>query len=237
MNMMQSPVSALLLIQAGLSLIGAVWAAQSDNAWGVVLSVCGLAVTAALGSVSTRQFRTWSDKLSDAETRAERDPLTGLLNRRGMQLRIESALASGRNDLALIILDVDRFKAINDRLGHGAGDAALVRVAQGLRGATRGQDCAARWGGDEFIVLLQGVTAPSAAASLCRRLESTTIEVSALARVQVTAGYAIARANDRAADLIARADEKLCRKKLNGKTRDEAKTVGAMLELGAHVKP
>jgi diguanylate cyclase (GGDEF)-like protein len=90
---------------------------------------------------------------------AERDPLTGLLNRRSFerQARHEAQRAKRRDGpWALLMIDIDHFKRLNDALGHAAGDLALVAVANALRGALRTEDLAARWGGGEFVLLLVG---------------------------------------------------------------------------------
>ncbi|MCK8458527.1 GGDEF and EAL domain-containing protein [Sphingomonas faeni] len=83
---------------------------------------------------------------------AETDPLTGLLNRRGLDQRLEQTTPGV--SVGIIAIDLDRFKAINDRFGHSVGDAVLVEVARRLRGAVRASDHLARLGGDEFAVLL-----------------------------------------------------------------------------------
>ncbi|MFO8075568.1 MAG: sensor domain-containing diguanylate cyclase [Egibacteraceae bacterium] len=98
---------------------------------------------------------------------ALRDPLTGLLNRRGLLERSEGILAAadrhGR-EVAALFCDVDGFKAINDRDGHAAGDAALVAIAEALRTRLRAEDQLGRWGGDEFCALLDGTGAAEAEA-------------------------------------------------------------------------
>jgi diguanylate cyclase (GGDEF)-like protein len=91
------------------------------------------------------------------ERLAHIDPMTELLNRRGMAERLEAALARKRRDdhrFGLLLLDVDYFKSINDSHGHGVGDRALVLMAELLRALIRPYDSAARWGGDEFLVLV-----------------------------------------------------------------------------------
>jgi diguanylate cyclase (GGDEF)-like protein len=88
---------------------------------------------------------------------SEIDPLTGLLNRRGMMARFEQELArQTRQDgtLGLLLLDLDHFKEVNDRYGHAAGDLALCATARALGGVMRAYDHAARWGGEEFFILL-----------------------------------------------------------------------------------
>ncbi len=89
---------------------------------------------------------------------AEHDPLTGVLNRRAGIRRIESLLqdthASGRQ-CAIFMLDLDRFKPLNDAFGHDAGDHALIWVAERLRKVTRSDDIIVRWGGDEFLLAVE----------------------------------------------------------------------------------
>ncbi|TDZ45198.1 GGDEF domain-containing protein [Mycobacteroides franklinii] len=87
---------------------------------------------------------------------AHRDPLTGLLNRRGVQSAIDYTLGSGRQPtavMAVAVLDIDRFKQLNDNYGHGAGDSTLKAVADALLANIRRNDLAARVGGDEFMVV------------------------------------------------------------------------------------
>lgn len=88
---------------------------------------------------------------------AERDPLTQLYNRRAGERRLQEALEQARADqqlCALMLIDLDRFKPINDTYGHDAGDRVLVTIAQRLSQSLRNQDVVVRWGGDEFVVLV-----------------------------------------------------------------------------------
>lgn len=104
---------------------------------------------------------------------AHHDALTGLANRYLLEDRFDSARERGRRralPLALIVIDLDDFKAINDRLGHPVGDAVLIHVARVLQAATRGGDTVARTGGDEFVVLLDGLHSPAEAEDTLRRL-------------------------------------------------------------------
>jgi diguanylate cyclase (GGDEF)-like protein/PAS domain S-box-containing protein len=113
----------------------------------------------------------------ELRTQALEDPLTGLANRSYLAAHVEQAIAAaargGEDDeqLALLLLDLDRFKVVNDTLGHGAGDELLCAVADRLRSTIRRGDLAARLGGDEFVVVCSGAGgAPHEVATLAARL-------------------------------------------------------------------
>jgi diguanylate cyclase (GGDEF)-like protein/PAS domain S-box-containing protein len=104
---------------------------------------------------------------------ALRDSLTQLPNRVLFLQHLDGAIARGRRKetiLSLLFIDLDDFKAVNDNLGHAAGDEALVRVADRLRGAVRASDFVARLGGDEFTVLCENVTDRHEAAAVANRI-------------------------------------------------------------------
>jgi diguanylate cyclase (GGDEF)-like protein/PAS domain S-box-containing protein len=114
-------------------------------------------------------------KLLEQELRhlAFHDKLTGLANRALFEDRLTHALASltrRGGGLAVLFVDLDDFKTVNDSLGHGAGDALLRAVGERLRGALRDSDTAARLGGDEFAILLEGISDPQAALHTARRV-------------------------------------------------------------------
>ena len=103
-------------------------------------------------------------RVSDA---AVRDPLTGLLNRRYFDEAVETAFATARragSALALIVLDLDRFSAVNNEHGHAVGDTVLRRVARAMAGALRVGDTVARYGGEEFVVIAPGADTSEAVA-------------------------------------------------------------------------
>ena len=101
------------------------------------------------------------------------DTLTGLANRALFRDRVEQAMARGlrsKESCAVLFIDLDNFKAINDSVGHTAGDAVLIEVARRLRGSLRPSDTAARLGGDEFAVLIEGVSKDAKATRVARRV-------------------------------------------------------------------
>ena len=102
------------------------------------------------------------------------DPLTGLANRALFHDRLQHALARlsrGSTGLAVLLLDIDAFKRVNDSLGHTSGDELLIAVSERLAADLRAADTAARLGGDEFVVLAEGLTDPTEAVALADRLQ------------------------------------------------------------------
>ena len=162
--------------------------------------------------------------LKEAAARLEHlalhDPLTGLPTRRLLGDRLERALAQfGRHpDLrpALLFIDLNDFKAVNDLLGHDVGDALLVQVAERLRGSVRAGDTVARLGGDEFVVLLEGPTDPPSVLQLAARVaEHLTLPVPGATPLTVTAsvGLALAAPGMSAHSLLVEADAAMYRAK------------------------
>ncbi len=120
----------------------------------------GLALVALFASVLRSHRRQIDSQASQNRHQALHDALTGLANRTQLRQRAEPLLAAGRQDgqrLALLLIDLDRFKEINDTLGHSYGDVVLKAVATRLTQNLRSSDTVARLGGDEFVVLLPGV--------------------------------------------------------------------------------
>jgi diguanylate cyclase (GGDEF)-like protein len=104
---------------------------------------------------------------------ATRDALTGLLNRRSLIESLEHAIAHAarhKKGLALLFLDMDRFKTINDTLGHDVGDELLIEVANRIKSSVRESDMVARLGGDEFVVLMEGLPAYPDAAEVAKKI-------------------------------------------------------------------
>nr|WP_256378356.1 GGDEF domain-containing protein [Niveibacterium sp. COAC-50] len=121
---------------------------------------------------------------------AERDSLTGLFNRRAMRAWIETQTVSSEvSPMALLLFDIDHFKAINDRLGHAIGDEIIIEFGQRVQALLRDGDRLARWGGEEFLVVLRGVSAhqlPALAQRILRSISDTPFGTS-IGPVPVTA--------------------------------------------------
>ncbi|ARS53008.1 hypothetical protein B9G99_09025 [Kushneria konosiri] len=157
---------------------------------------------------------------------SETDQLTGLSNRRGLQsaLKRQKALYRPGQVLSMIIIDLDHFKAINDRLGHDAGDAVLRQFSQHLIAITRCQDMAVRWGGEEFLILLPDTPVEKAALlaeRLRARVEGTpfALEPKAL-NITISLGVAVTPANTCDFDsVLQNADEALYKAKREGRNR------------------
>jgi diguanylate cyclase (GGDEF)-like protein/PAS domain S-box-containing protein len=165
---------------------------------------------------------------SQLRDRALHDPLTGLPNRALFLDRIEQALQrAGRHDelVSVAFVDLDDFKAVNDTLGHAAGDELLVGVADRLRSCLRGMDTAARLGGDEFAVLMQGLPERSEAVRVAERLLEKLSEPHELAdeahHALPSIGVSIGGDGATADDLMRQADAAMYAAKRAGKGRFE----------------
>ncbi len=155
---------------------------------------------------------------------ANHDALTGLRNRGAMRDELQRLLARNARgeDLAVLCLDLDRFKAVNDLFGHPAGDALLRQVADRLRQCTRDTDFVVRLGGDEFAVLQCGAPQPASSARLARRIIATLAEPFDLdgQRANIGSSVGIAIAPFDGADpetLLKNADLALYRAKADGR--------------------
>lgn len=205
----------------------AVWGFIPFNDWSFRAVEIGMLVDATVLALALgRQFRTLKAERMLAELRATRDPLTNLYNRRAFldiaQPQWWESRRSGR-DLSLIMVDLDHFKSINDILGHGAGDAALVEAARVLAGAVRQGDVVARWGGEEFLLLLPN-TGIEAAVALAERLRQLVAEIRLRhgeAELTFTASFGVVlQTRQESLDhLITDADACLYRAKRQGRNR------------------
>ncbi len=146
-----------------------------------------------------------------------RDPLTQLYNRRHLLACMERELARARRGhaLALVMLDLDGFKRVNDERGHLEGDEVLRRIAQALESSVRFSDVAGRYGGDEFALLLPD-TDPEAASRVGERLVLAVREAGRDNNVTASVGIAIAEGSDSVGSLQSRADQAAYRAKQKG---------------------
>lgn len=160
------------------------------------------------------------NRIRQLELMVETDELTNLYNRRGFMRRLREALAraarSGENGV-ILIADLDGFKEINDEHGHAAGDAVLRHFGQNLRTHTRADDFVARFGGDEFAVLLSA-SDPDAAEKRIQQLKKATERFPLIwqgnpLRIQASFGFAVYGAKQDISDLISAADKDMYKNK------------------------
>lgn len=151
----------------------------------------------------------------------DHDELTQVLSRRGLLRTLRECMAQGAQSVAVLMVDLDRFKQINDRLGHLGGDLVLREVGRRIKGALRATDVVGRYGGDEFVVVLPQATRDNAravAGKIVSSLRRQPVRVGS-EDVAVTAsiGVADARPGEAAEDLLRRADEALYQAKEGGR--------------------
>jgi diguanylate cyclase (GGDEF)-like protein/PAS domain S-box-containing protein len=167
--------------------------------------------------------KAFSDRL---RYEAAHDVMTGLLNRASFSERVEAKLQdeneTGRKS-AVLFVDLDHFKLINDSLGHAAGDDLLVTVAQRLRHALRPGDLLARFGGDEFVLFCTNLSGTQAVSTIAKRLIATVAEPMMIGSDEVfttaSVGIAIAHAGDTAETLLRHADAAMYQAKHDGRAR------------------
>jgi diguanylate cyclase (GGDEF)-like protein/PAS domain S-box-containing protein len=154
---------------------------------------------------------------------AAHDSMTGLSNRSTFTERVTVALAANHGQVAVLFVDLDHFKIVNDGLGHAAGDELLVKVSQRLRAVMRPGDALARFGGDEFVVLCDRITGHKAAAKIAERMLGTFTDPIIVAghEVFVTAsiGISLAESGDTADTLLRDADVAMYQAKHDGRAR------------------
>ncbi|MFG0274810.1 MAG: EAL domain-containing protein [Phycisphaerales bacterium] len=164
---------------------------------------------------------------------AEFDPLTDLRNRASFTQQLERALLRARRDpaerFALLYLDFDRFKIVNDSLGHHAGDALLQSIADRIRRAIQPEEVAARLGGDEFAILLRNIDSIETAVAVAERLLTVFGEAHRIEGVPIVSTASIGAAfsgdgDPKAADLLRDADGAMYQAKAGGRNRVVAVT-------------
>jgi diguanylate cyclase (GGDEF)-like protein len=170
-------------------------------------------------------LRKTREELDYKEIMAQTDELTGLFNRRGLNAFMEKLTGQARTlgiSLGLIMLDLDNFKKINDTWGHHYGDEVLQKVADILQTHTRHSDMVCRPGGDEFVILLPGLTAErglTLSESIRKQIDEDFAEDSAGIKLTGSLGLAFFEQGDSVADLLLRADRNLYLAKDQGRNR------------------
>jgi diguanylate cyclase len=186
------------------------------------LAAARLIVAVASVALVRQQLANQVEELSHT---AARDPLTGLFNRGYLQSRLQAELERGRRanaPIALLMLDLDTFKGVNDQLGHQTGDAVLRKAAEILRRSVRASDVVTRYGGDEFAVIVPE-NAPSAvqtAERIRQRIDAfrwDTLGVPQSLHVTASIGLAISRQGESAETVLGRADQQLYEAKARGR--------------------
>lgn len=168
-----------------------------------------------------------SERLSAAAElawRASHDALTGLPNRTSLMERMTTLLSTpDAEPVAVLFIDLDRFKLVNDTLGHAAGDLLLMTAVERILGAVRSDDMVARLGGDEFVILRMGVTEPSDAVALANRIVATLSHPFAIGAdfsyVSASIGVTVGTPGEEASDLLRDADVALYQAKDKGRAR------------------
>ncbi|MBN2308950.1 MAG: sensor domain-containing diguanylate cyclase [Candidatus Hydrogenedentes bacterium] len=158
---------------------------------------------------------------------AELCPTTKVGNRRYVEARLEASLDAFRHrgrPFGVLFIDIDHFKAVNDTYGHDVGDNVLRTVAATLTGSVRAEDCAGRWGGEEFVVLLRRLDGAQALAPLAERcralIERSDIPIEhGTITVTASIGGTCVRDDDTAESILKRADALMYRSKQEGRNR------------------
>jgi len=196
------------------------------------MSTVSLTLTRQLDT-RAKEVQTLTERLERAEAAAFNDPLTGLLNRRGFEKAYTDVFprSATQEGTSLLIVDVDRFKEINDAYGHGVGDQVLRGVAQVLRARIKGADIAARVGGDEFVILLPD-TALKGAIAVAEQIRASLQHASLrksgsdepIAQVSISVGVAHSTEAITLDNLMQKADGALYTAKRKGRNRVESVT-------------
>lgn len=178
----------------------------------------------------SQQVAVLKGELQSARTESERDGLTGILNRRAFDRRLADLAARNavkEQEVALMMVDIDDFKRVNDQYGHLTGDSVLAAVVGKCRQSTRGEDVLARYGGEEFCILLPGASLRNAVKKgrqICESIASTRYVLEGMPTketlgITVSIGVSVLRKGDTAAAFIERADRALYLAKSAGKNR------------------
>lgn len=206
----QTTVEMPALVQCG----------NGEKRWFEIKAEIGTARLSKWHMISLRDVHDMRNALEEVGRLATLDPLTGLANRRAAHRFLEqewNIFQEAGQEFSLILADVDHFKEVNDNYGHQGGDLLLCRLANVLRRATREIDCVARWGGEEFLIILPGVGRDDVG-SVAERLRRT-VEDQAPSSISVTMslGCATMATDHSITALILAADQALYAAKERGR--------------------
>ncbi|MFT3665672.1 diguanylate cyclase [Piscinibacter sp.] len=200
-------------------------ALERARAWQTAALVLGALLIVVLAALALRQQR----RSRHLRTLAMTDQLTGVANRRVIERIVDTALARAARTgapLALLVLDLDHFKTINDRYGHATGDAVLRAATAAWKAHLRGDDALGRFGGEEFMMVCTGASNALARTIAERLLNATRAvrlpDVAPELRISTSIGIAEAQPGDTRDSLFARADAALYRAKALGRDRVES---------------
>jgi diguanylate cyclase (GGDEF)-like protein len=205
-----------------------------------MVAIVGLVLAAMLAALVTIWSR--NERMQELARQASQDSLTGLKNRRRFEEDLRTELARShryQTPGALLMLDLDRFKRVNDTLGHGAGDRLLAEIAEILQARARQTDVVARLGGDEFAIVLPRCEigeARAVAAEVAAATREHVFAIDELPEITASIGIAPFGAGQRLSyeTVLARADAAMYEAKEDG--RDSVRTFGSPREVTAQVE-
>jgi diguanylate cyclase (GGDEF)-like protein len=220
-----------------LGMVTSVWFIQGGSsgfpaplaAWpvlsAVLVVIAGTAFIGYRNATERRRLRGLvADKTRELRALATSDELTRIHNRRHVSELFQQQLAQHARSgepLCVALLDIDRFKSINDQHGHGMGDQVLMRFAASARETLRATDLLGRWGGEEFLLVLPGTTLDCGLVALQRiraALNATPFpDADVPLRVTYSAGLVLVNNGESMGDVVARADEAMYRAKAAGR--------------------
>ena len=208
------------------------WLIERSNDSGILLILkAGCNITEEQSEIITESLTILSDSLQraldyeDLFERACNDPLTGLANRRVFEERMPGMMSSAiryKNPLTMLSMDLDKFKQINDNLGHATGDEVLKTVATVLKNGIRTSDLLVRMGGDEFILILDNTdrfNAQILAERLCRAVDGLNIWADENTKLGISIGLAQLEEGETLQNWLERADDILYHAKAEGRSR------------------
>ncbi len=179
---------------------------------GIAMIVFGTLSVGSLVAHDERRAAALVEANRKLEELSQRDPLTGLFNRRHLMHRLDEELARRRrgHPLVAVMIDLDRFKRVNDEAGHAQGDVLLAKIGEALAKSVRATDVVGRYGGDEFVVLLPDTDAEQAkivAQRMVLGVREVGLAFDAKRGVTASVGMAVATPEDDARALLSRADD------------------------------